>query len=379
MPFIRESFYIDTPIKASRFLTRTLGYTTAQAQKHIDKARLRTADNAPVQKSQIISGIVWLTHFVDDFYTPSELIAPIFGTQDFALFCKPAKLLTHPKGSFLHKSLIDSVRYFASKDARLAHRLDYETSGLIVAAKGWENERALKQLFATREVCKTYIAKVQGIIDRAHTIDAPILAPSPAQKPHRNLSIRSRIDPSGKPAVTLIVPLHIDSVRAQTTILARPLTGRTHQIRLHCAHIGHPICNDFLYGGDDAMAEAYLDALKQSFLDAKSDARDLVKMAPTKKDSANLDSGASESKTQKSTNTTSAPESTSAQKSANTTNPLLSSTLCLHAYHLRFVYRHTYSLYAPLPAWLDASILESDILDAIRANFSNPDSSLDSN
>ncbi|OBV29347.1 hypothetical protein BKN38_07690 [Helicobacter sp. CLO-3] len=358
MPFIRESFHIDTPIKASRFLTRTLGYTTAQAQKHIDKARLRTPDNAPVQKSQIISGIVWLTHFVDDFYTPSELTAPIFTTRDFTLFCKPAKLLTHPKGSFLHKSLIDSARYFAGKDAKLAHRLDYETSGLIVAAKGRANERALKQLFATREVCKTYIAKVQGIITGARTIDAPILAPSPAQKPHRNLSIRSRIDPSGKPAVTLIAPLHIDSVRAQTTILARPLTGRTHQIRLHCAHIGHPICNDFLYGGDDAMAEAYLDALKQSFLDAESGALE----------STSAQKSAPEVSPQ---NPQSPPNP---QDSQNPPSPLLSSTLCLHAYHLRFAYRHIYSLYAPLPAWLDASILESDILDSIRVGFTNIDS-----
>ncbi len=337
LPFIRSYFFIDSPIKASKFLTQTLGFSTALAQKTIDKARLRINTNSGqiARKGDILQGGVWLTHFVNNYYEPSELIKPIFCTQDFVLFCKPPKILTHPKGNFLHKSLLDSIRFFCGDEAQSVHRLDFETSGAILVARSKKSQITLKNSLMNRKIQKIYLAKVRGEIQKECLINAPIIVPTRHKKmlnaQRENLSIRSKIDDSkdddcaldclhfldfgnpcfkndllesntkvanasfwdtslgdfalrlnsknpkntknpanfakiasnsktAKPALTHIVPIYFDGTH--TFIKALPLTGRTHQIRLHLAHIGHPIENDFLYGVSDEVSERYLDELK---------------------------------------------------------------------------------------------------------------------
>lgn len=340
MPFIRSYFFIDSPIKASKFLTQTLGFPPALAQKTIDKARLRIDTNGGqiARKSDILQGGVWLTHFVDNYYEPSELVKPMFCTQDFALFCKPPKILTHPKGNFLHKSLLDSIRFFCGDEAQSVHRLDFETSGAILVARSKKAQITLKNSLMNRKIQKIYLAKVRGEIKKECLINVPIIVPTRPKNAHNtqreNLSIRSKIDDSkkddcaldslhfldfsdfyqkndllesvakftndsfcraslrdfalrlnpkntanatnilnpeklakttkqskhSKPAFTHIVPIYFDGTH--TFIKAFPITGRTHQIRLHLAHIGHPIENDFLYGVSDEVSERYLDELK---------------------------------------------------------------------------------------------------------------------
>lgn len=307
MPFIRERHYIQAPIKSTRFLIRALGFSPKLAQKTIDKARFRLPDNTPIHKSQLIGGEVWLTRFVDTYYPQSELLSPIFSTNDFALFDKPAKLLTHPKGTFTHKSLIDSIRYFCGTQAQPIHRLDYETSGAILVAKTRQSEKALKHLVATKQVEKLYLAKVTGLLRDEILIDAPIYTPHKHARGH--LSIRSCISDLGKDSSTLLTPIHIDTKHNCTYIHARPLTGRTHQIRLHCAHIGHPICGDLLYGAGDEVADMYLCALKEQFL---------------------LESSAQ----------------------AKGSSDLAAQTLCLHALSVRFSFQSiSYALSTPTPIW----------------------------
>ena len=313
MPFIRERHYIQVPVKSTQFLIKALGFSPKLAQKTIDKARLRLPDSTPIHKSQLISGEVWLTRFVDTYYPQSELLSPIFSTKDFAVFDKPSKLLTHPKGTFTHKSLVDSIRSCYGQDAQPIHRLDYETSGAILVAKTRQSEKALKQLVATKQIEKLYLAKIRGILRNKILIDAPIYTPHKHARGH--LSIRSCISDLGKDSRTLLTPIHIDTKHNCTYIHARPFTGRTHQIRLHCAHIGLPIYGDLLYGAGDCAADSYLNALKEHFL-AESNIVD-----------------------------------SSAQAKA-TDNKLLAQTLCLHAFSLRFCYDSLrYALYASVPSW----------------------------
>ncbi|MDL0080303.1 RluA family pseudouridine synthase [Helicobacter zhangjianzhongii] len=368
MPFIRERHSIQAPIKSTRFLIKTLGFPPKLAQKTIDKARFRLPDNTPIHKSQLISGEVWLTRFVD-IYPQSELLSPIFSTKDFALFDKPAKLLTHPKGTFTHKSLIDSIRHFCGTQAQPVHRLDYETSGAILVAKTRQSEKALKDLVATKQVEKLYLAKIRGILCDEILIDAPIYTPHKHARGH--LSIRSCISDKGKDSRTLLTPIHIDTAHNCTYIHARPLTGRTHQIRLHCAHIGHPICGDLLYGASDCVADSYLNALKEHFhtvslestfshnaaqaqktqklqevdFGKKVDSRENVIFHKTAKP---LES------TCKNTQRAEILESTLHTSPRNT---LLAQTLCLHAFSLHFCYDHTtYALSTHPPSWwLDSS------------------------
>ncbi len=377
MPFVRQEFFIKEPTKAIEFI-KNLGFDTKQAQRILDKARLRLDTNTPIYKSQIIQGRVYLTHFNPRFYKEDELIKPLIKTPDFAIFNKPAKLLTHPKGSFLHKSLLDSINFHLGREAKPIHRLDYETSGLILVGKGAENERNLKDLFMHQGIKKKYLAQVFGCIKKPLIINAPILSPNREDKKLKNLSIRSKISPKGKSAITKITPIkHIKNIalldsytnrafldskdfaqdkfsdfQDSTLLKVEPLTGRTHQIRIHLSHIKHPILNDFLYGCADDVSECYLDEMQEGFLqeskaqdlenfnDSNLEAKNLTQPLESKKQhSQNLDSKIPQNQTLKTT------KKSSQIKYAN-------KILHLHSYYLGFCYKGVrYSFYAPHPQW----------------------------
>jgi RluA family pseudouridine synthase len=124
------------------------------------------------------------------------------------------------------------------------HRLDRDTSGLMVIAKDALTARHLGFQFARREVKKIYTALVAGIVEAEElVIDAP-LGREAAEKPQWN------VRPNGKPAQSR---LRVVERRASSTVLElEPVTGRTNQLRIHCAHIGHPILGDVWYGGPSA-------------------------------------------------------------------------------------------------------------------------------
>lgn len=250
MPFIKENFYLKDKIKAIRFLQDRLGVSLKEAQKIIDKGRISLNNKVFLDKSGYLLGEVNLSYF-----KPLDLnLKPIFQTSDFAIFDKPADLLTHPKGRFHHISLLDSARYMLGKEANPINRLDKETSGILLVSKNKQSEIKLKELFAAREVKKSYLAYVEGRL-KSCTIDLAIRL----QDRSKDLGIRSIISKHGKEAITKIELISYDSIKNISLIRAIPLTGRTHQIRLHLSHIGHRILGDSLYGVNDALARAYLD------------------------------------------------------------------------------------------------------------------------
>ena len=120
----------------------------------------------------------------------------------------------------------------------LCHRLDATTSGILLLARKPSANRKLQVAFRERKVEKTYIAWVSGRLDKARWVDAPI---------DRVKGTKHGVAESGKPSRTHIEPLWVsDEV---SLVCARPKTGRTHQIRVHLAHLGCPILGDRLYGG----------------------------------------------------------------------------------------------------------------------------------
>jgi RluA family pseudouridine synthase len=133
-------------------------------------------------------------------------------------------------------------------DLYIIHRLDKGTSGVILFARNKEAHRKLSLLFETREVEKIYWCLVKGL-PAPQTIDAPIFR-LPSKK------IRSIVDPKGKPSSTQIKPLA--SFDGVTLVEAKPLTGRTHQIRVHLSHIGFPLLGDPLYGGSTEIFKTSL-------------------------------------------------------------------------------------------------------------------------
>jgi len=127
-------------------------------------------------------------------------------------------------------------------DLRVVHRLDMATSGLILYARGAEPQRRLSRAFAERAVSKRYVAVVDGlVVDDAGEIDLPLQA----DWPNRPLQKVDRVH--GRPALTRFRVLMRDPDDRITRLALEPVTGRSHQLRVHLAALGHPILGDALY------------------------------------------------------------------------------------------------------------------------------------
>ena len=127
-------------------------------------------------------------------------------------------------------------------EALVVHRLDMATSGLLVFARSLEMQRLLSEAFATRQVEKRYLAVLGGLVEAdEQAIDLPLITDWPNRPRQRVCHER------GKPSQTLLRVLERDASRQQTRVELQPLTGRSHQLRVHCLAIGHPILGDALY------------------------------------------------------------------------------------------------------------------------------------
>ncbi|KNX46916.1 pseudouridine synthase [Helicobacter pylori] len=256
MPFVEEEFEILKPTKALFFVRDVLKCSLKEAQRHLDKQRLKHNQQV-VRKSQMIQGIVSLIHF-----KPNEKQGKlVFETKDFGVFDKPNQVYTHPKGYFYHESLLDCIQSHFGKNAHPAHRLDYETSGLVLTGKTLQSAKDLKALFMQKKVEKTYLALTHGLVDKSIIIDKPILTPQNIQK---DLRIKSKISPLGKPSTTLVEPLSYNPFLDTSLLKITPLTGRTHQIRLHLSSVGHRIVGEGLYGVADEEARGYLQLKREN-------------------------------------------------------------------------------------------------------------------
>ena len=132
-------------------------------------------------------------------------------------------------------------------DARVVHRLDMATSGLLLMARGAEAQRRVGMAFARREVTKRYVAVVRGRVRSTH---GEIALPLTADWPQRP---RQKVDTErGKPSLTRYRVLSVDDAADTSRLELEPVTGRSHQLRVHLLAIGHPIVGDTLYGQTDA-------------------------------------------------------------------------------------------------------------------------------
>jgi len=173
----------------------------------------------------------------------------LYEDSHFCVVCKPAGMISVP-GRSPRKSLLDFLRghYGENRDVRLVHRLDEDTSGLVVAAFGIDAYRQLQSLFECRQIEKTYIALLDGDptargIAREGCISLPLL-PDIGDRP------RQTVSPLGKTAITRYRLLGSDG-EGRTIAEFRPQTGRTHQLRVHAASaegLDTPIVGDRLYG-----------------------------------------------------------------------------------------------------------------------------------
>jgi 23S rRNA pseudouridine1911/1915/1917 synthase len=199
-----------------------------------------------------------------------QLFKVIFEDADLLVIHKPADLVCHPTKTDEYSSLVGRVRLYlgAEHPGHLLNRLDRETSGVTLVAKTDTAAREIRRLWENREVKKTYLALVHGHPREDHGyIDAPL-----GKDVHSRVAIKDCVRPDGSPAQTayqvlarLPHPSHPkppsspasiphSALRAPHSLVeVQPRTGRKHQIRIHLAHLGHPIIGDKLYGDDEDL------------------------------------------------------------------------------------------------------------------------------
>ena len=249
MGFVTKEFEIKDK-KILDFLVKELRFNIREAKRAIDRGRVSLNGKRIAEKSFRGSGTLKCIVFEPNGYG----LKPVFETAHFAVFNKPSGVAIHPKKLANTKSLLDDVRKLYGNNANLVHRLDKETSGLVIASKNKFSESILKQMFQNKEVQKKYLALVKGHLEKTLTIKKPI-----ATNKDEEIKVKVLIHPEGKESVTIIKP--IKKMGENTMVECIPLTGRQHQIRVHLYSIGHPIVGDPLYGIDNDFADRYLNKL----------------------------------------------------------------------------------------------------------------------
>ncbi len=163
---------------------------------------------------------------------------------------KPAGLLSVPGNSPEKQDCMVSRCQAEFGDIHIVHRLDMSTSGIIAFARSKDAVRAMNKLFAAREVSKTYIAIVDGLVEQDKgEINAPLMV----DWPNRPMQ---KIDGQGRPAHTLYQVLKRNQADNSTRVQLTPITGRSHQLRVHMMSIGHAILGDEFYAPDTAFHKA---------------------------------------------------------------------------------------------------------------------------
>jgi len=252
LPFITKKLHAPTRQKAFRFLMQELGIPQSEAQRLIAKGRLSQGGEVMSNNAGFIEGSF-------DFicFEPVTLgLLPTFVEEEFAVYDKPSGLLVHPQNRHTPYSLNDEIKHRFGHDANITHRIDQETSGLVLAARNKVSERTLKMMFEEREITKRYIAMVKGHLKEPIDIQEPLLRREDSSSIVRMIV---RVHPEGKTSRTFIKPLKYFPDTDTTLVEASPYTGRQHQIRVHLFHVKHSIVGDPIYGQDENNAVRFLD------------------------------------------------------------------------------------------------------------------------
>ena len=167
---------------------------------------------------------------------------------------KPAGLLCVPGRGEDKQDCLSRRVQMHFPEALVVHRLDMATSGLMLMARDIAMQRALNRMFERREICKRYLAVVEGCLPLAqkpgewNLIDMPIALDWP-RRPLRIIDIAT-----GKPSQTRWRTVLVDAVACSTRVELEPITGRSHQLRVHLQALGHPIWGDALYAPEAVQA-----------------------------------------------------------------------------------------------------------------------------
>jgi 23S rRNA pseudouridine1911/1915/1917 synthase len=275
----------DAGKRLDQFLaTRLDGISRARVQEMIAEGKVLVND-APAKASLKLRGGEKISVLGEAQRAPLKAIAEeipldiVYEDDDLAVINKPAGMMVHAgagatddarnRGTLVN-ALLHHLRSLSGVGGELrpgiVHRLDKETSGLIVVAKQDEAHRTLSAQFAAREVKKKYVALVHGWVKK----EAGTLTQSISRDPVRRMRMTTRIE-GGRAAVTHFrVVRRLDTKFGKFTLLDVKIdTGRTHQIRVHVAGMGHPVVGDTMYGAPkQARGKNAVIGLPRNFLHA---------------------------------------------------------------------------------------------------------------
>jgi len=237
-------------LRLDQALARALPqYSRARLQAWIEAGAVQVDGRRPKPRDAVRGGeaVVIEAQFPADTAVAAEdlPLEVVFEDRALLVIDKPAGLVVHPGAGNAHHTLQNALLALDPRLARvpragIVHRLDKETSGLLVVARTPEAHTALVAALAAREVKREYVAICAGVMTGGGTVDEPIGR-------HRSVRTRMAVRADGREAVT-----HYrigQRFRAHTRVDVQLQTGRTHQIRVHLAHIGHPVVGDPVYGG----------------------------------------------------------------------------------------------------------------------------------
>ena len=187
----------------------------------------------------------------------------VYEDEDIVIINKASGMVVHPASGNYENTLVNALIYRYNLDdtnvrSGIVHRIDKDTSGLVIVAKNDKTLELLTEMFKNKEIKKTYLAIVDGVINnKSGTINAPITRDTKDRK-------KMMVGKDGKKSITHFYVLK--NFKNNTYISLNLETGRTHQIRVHMAYIGHPVTNDKVYGKEKTSFGQYLHASKLEFI-----------------------------------------------------------------------------------------------------------------
>ena len=238
--------------RLDRYLAKKLPISRSGAAALIERGRVRIAEKPP-KKSYIPEPddiiVVEVPPPEPSTAVPEDIpIEVVFEDEWLLVVNKPAGMVVHPAPGHRQGTLVNALVHHIDRLSALGgvvrpgivHRLDKDTSGLIIVAKDEGVHRKLSKALASRTIHRHYVAACWGHLDRDELIiEADISR-------HRRQRQRMAVVPGTRPAITRVERL--ESWRAADYLRVKLQTGRTHQIRVHLSHIGHPIAGDAAYG-----------------------------------------------------------------------------------------------------------------------------------